>query len=102
MKSACLVLFLMLVYWPAYAEDIVRESFEGPVRTSPLVHIWGDVPSTVATNATEPGAGRDGSSAARLRLTFPAQVAENLSYWSYVLPQPVPLMPELKSISSVS
>jgi len=91
----------LLVFFASIAtsEDILRESFEGPSRKEPLVRTWGDQPTKVATNATEPGIGLGGSAAAHLRLTFPAKVQHNLSYWTYNLPERVPLVPQLQSIS---
>jgi predicted amidohydrolase len=93
--------FGLLLLWTAVAsaEDIVRESFEGPPRNEPLVNTWGDKPATVATNATVPEVGLQGSAAACLRLEFPGEVTHNLSYWQYRLPQPVPIVPELEAIS---
>jgi len=81
------------------AEDIVRESFEGEARKEPLANTWGDKPAAVTTNATLPDIGLDGTAAACLRLEFPAEVPHNLSYWQYKLSEPVPLVPELESIS---
>jgi hypothetical protein len=91
MKAACLPVLVLALSSVAAAEDIFRESFEGPLRKSLLANTWGDVPAAVAVNSTEPGVGRGNSAAARLSLTFPAKVTENLSHWSYALPQPVPL-----------
>jgi len=96
MRLGTAVLLLAAVAW---AEDIVREPFEGAARPAPLVRTWGDVPSEVATNATEPKAGLNGSAAARLRLTFPDDAKHNLSYWTYSLPERVPLVPQLQTIS---
>src|SRR3990172_9256351 len=90
---------LVLLGAVASAEDVVRESFEGEPRKEPLVRTWGDEPTTVTTNATVPEAGLDGTAAACLRLEFPDPVPHNLSYWQYQLPQPVPLVPQLQSIS---
>ena len=81
------------------AEDVFRESFDGPAREGPLVRTWGDEPTAVAANAVVPGAGTDGTAAACLRLEFPDEVQHNLSYWTYHLPQRVPLVPKLESIS---
>jgi N-carbamoylputrescine amidase len=90
---------LLLAGTVARAEDVFRESFEGPPREAPLVNTWGDKPTTVVANATVPKAGVDGTGAACLRLQFPGEVAHNLSYWQYLLSEHVPLVPELESIS---
>jgi len=81
------------------AEDIFRESFEGETAESPLVHTWGDKPATVETNAVNGGVGFDGSAGAHLVASYPDQVQHNLSYWTYRLPERVPLIPELERIS---
>lgn len=96
LPSAALLIALAA---PAAAEDVFRESFEGPPRKDVFQHTWGDKPSTVAANATEPGIGVGGSSGARLKLEFPAAVQHNLSYWNYALAEHVPLAPQLDSIS---
>ncbi len=93
------VAVLLLLGTVASAEDIVREPFDGKPRKEPLVNTWGDKPAAVAANVTMPDVGLDGSAAACLRLEFPAKVEHNLSYWQYGLPEPVPLVPELESIS---
>ena len=99
MRSCRILVVLLLWGAVACAEDIHRESFEGEPRQGPLVHTWGDKPTAVACNATEAASGPDGSAAACLRLEFPVEVAHNLSYWQYKLPEPVPLVPELESVS---
>ena len=99
MRSCRILVVLLLWGAVACAEDIHRESFEGEPRQGPLVHTWGDKPTAVACNATEAQSGPDGSAAACLRLEFPAEVPHNLSYWQYKLPEPVPLVPELESVS---
>jgi len=83
----------------ASAGDIVRESFDGQARSEPLARTWGDEPTSITINATLPGAGPDGTTAACLRAEFPDQVPHNLSYWQYKLARAVPLVPELESIS---
>lgn len=84
----------------AVAEDIFREPFETATSgATPLKHTWGDQPATVHVNAVEPGIGFDGTAAARIRLTYPDQVERNLSYWTYALAEPVPLVPQLETIS---
>ncbi|HUT91028.1 MAG TPA: carbon-nitrogen hydrolase family protein [Thermoguttaceae bacterium] len=81
------------------ADDLLRESFDGPPRNEPLVNTWGDKPAKVVTNATVADVGLDGGAAACLRLEFPDEVPHNLSYWQYRLAEPVPLVPELESVS---
>lgn len=90
--------FLVLATTVA-AEDIFRETFDGKPRSAPLAHTWGDKPTAVVANTTEPVAGCDGAAAAHLRLDFPAKVKHNLSYWTYSLPERVPLVPQLETIS---
>ena len=94
------ILFVLLLLGSvARAEDIFRESFEGQARERPLQHSWGDKPTAVGNNSTEPNVGLEGSAAACLRLEFPAEVENNLSYWKYALPEHVPLVPELRAVS---
>ena len=97
MSSTRALLLIALWGGAAPAEDVCRETFDGPVRTQPLTRTWGDVPEAVLANTTEHAA--DGAAAAHLRLKFPAAVKHKLSYWTYRLPHPVPLVPELRSIS---
>ena len=81
------------------AEDVFRERFEGPRTQPPVRHSWGDKPSVVAANSTEPNIGLGGSAAAHLKVVYPAKVKRNLSYWCYDLAQRIPLVPQLKTIS---
>jgi len=94
-------ILILLTLWggAAAAEDIFRETFEGPPRREPLARTWGDEPKAVALNATEPGVGPGGSAAAHLRFEAPDRVEHRLSYWSYRLAEPVPLVPQLESIA---
>ena len=96
MRSAAVLLLTLSV---AFAEDIFRESFDGPPRKGVLVRTWGDEPSAVVANATEPAIGLAGGAAAHLRLDFPDKVQHNLSYWQYTLREGVPLVPQLQTIS---
>jgi len=98
MRTATLLLALLLTV-PAFAEDIFRDSFDGPARAEPLKHTWGDKPAEVGGNATAPGVGPDGSPAVRLAIRFPPEVEHNLSYWNYALPEQIPLAPAIQSIS---
>ncbi|MGD8241058.1 MAG: carbon-nitrogen hydrolase family protein, partial [Armatimonadota bacterium] len=81
------------------AEDIFRERFDGGGDTPPLRHTWGDKPTAVRANAVEEGVGVNGSAAARLSATFPPETERKLSYWTYDLPDRVPLIPQLETIS---
>ena len=83
----------------ANGEDVFRESFDLPTDKPPLVHTWGDKPETVEANGVAAGIGQNGSSATRLKTRFPAKVERNLSYWTYRLPAPIPLIPQLETIS---
>ena len=94
------LLLAILIGCSASAVDIIfREAFEGPVRENVLRHSWGDKPRDVHANTAVSGIGMGETSGARLKLTYPDKVERNLSYWSYDLEQPVPLMPSLESIS---
>jgi len=75
-----------------FAEDISRESFDTPSSGSPLQHTWGDKPVEVTHNKVENGV-------AHLKLIYPAEAKRNLSYWTYKLAEPVPIMPQMESIS---
>ncbi|MBT3379064.1 MAG: carbon-nitrogen hydrolase family protein [Lentisphaerae bacterium] len=76
----------------AFAEDIFRESFGTPTPAPPLHHTWGDKPIAVIDNKVEKGS-------AHLGLAYPAEVKHNLSYWTYKLAEPVPIAPQLETIS---
>lgn len=99
MRHLPLAALVIALAAPVAAEDIFRESFEGPPRKDVLQHTWGDLPSSVAANATEPRIGAGASSGMHLKLEFPAKVESNLSYWNYALAEQVPLVPQLDSIS---
>jgi len=93
-------LFILCLVAPAaFAEDIFRESFEGASRADVLLNTWGDKPTEIVSNAIVPAGGQNESAAARLGIEFPVDAPHNLSYWSYILPERVPLAPELESIS---
>ena len=99
MRLRLLPIVLLLLVSSLRAEDIFRESFDGKPRPAPLTRTWGDEPTKVVANATEPTAGCGGSGAARLRLTFPPAVKHNLSYWTYALPERIPLVAPLHTLS---
>jgi len=99
MRAALVGCALALLAATAAAESILHEAFEGPARPAPLVRTWGDVPASVELNTTEPEAGADGSAAAHLQLVFPPEAKHKLSYWTYRLPERVPLVPELQTVS---
>ena len=97
---SCFRLVLMVALAStACGEEIFRESFEGPARKEPLVRTWGDEPAKVLVNATEAGIGRGESAAAHLVADFPEDAKHDLSYWSYTLREPIPLVPQLQAIS---
>jgi len=98
MSSFRLVLVIALA-GTAFGEEILHEAFEGPSREGPLARTWGDEPARVLMNATESGIGRDGSAAAHLRASFAGDAKHNLSYWSYGLREPIPLVRQLQAIS---
>jgi len=95
--AACLIFAALTA--PSAGEDVLREAFDVESDRPPLEHTWGDVPSAVNRNAIRPGVGFDGSCAALLQADFPTTVQHRLSYWSYRLPDPVPLIPQLERIS---
>ena len=84
---------------PVWGEDLFRQTFDDQAGQSAFVHTWGDVPATVAVNAVQPGIGLNGTAAAHLRASYPAEVAHNLSYWTYNLPERMPLVPQLDTVS---
>jgi len=103
-RIAVMLLFLVSVSLAvsdhiAVADVIFKESFDGKVGDKPLVNTWGDRPAVVFSNAVLPEIGLNGSSAAKLQIVFPVPAEHNLSYWSYKLPDPVPLVSALNSIS---
>ncbi|OGV72947.1 MAG: hypothetical protein A3K18_19140 [Lentisphaerae bacterium RIFOXYA12_64_32] len=93
--TCCLGLYLSAA---ATGEDLFRASFDASGTEPPLVHAWGDKP-TVTVNAVEPGVGLNGTAAAHLKATYPDPVQNKLSYWAYSLRDPVPLVPQLETIS---
>ena len=100
MRSRRLVsLIVLLCATTTAAEDVFRESFDGEARTDVFANTWGDKPTSVAANTTQPGIGLAGSAAARLRLDFPPDAKRNLSYWTYSLPRRIPLAPQVQTIS---
>ena len=99
MRPVFVLSLVTLLVSPAAAEDIFRESFDGSAEKTLLENTWGDKPVAVTANPPKSGTGPDGSPAACLELEFPDEVPHNLSYWTYQLPQAVPLLGELESIS---
>ncbi len=94
---ACLIVAVLAM--PSAGEDVFREGFEVECDRPALEHAWGDIPTAVTCNAVRPGIGADGSRAALLQADFPATVQHRLSYWSYRLPNAVPLVSQLETIS---
>ncbi|HPP52819.1 MAG TPA: carbon-nitrogen hydrolase family protein, partial [Thermoguttaceae bacterium] len=78
------------------AEEIFRRSFDKEEFFS-FRHTWGDAPVRTWI-APQDGLGVGNSRCMRLQLDFPESVQENLSYWSYELPQPTPIAPGLETI----
>jgi len=95
--SAILLVRLGLV--PLAAEDIFLETFDQAAAENLFAHTWGDVPQAVEVNGAEPGVGCEGGAGGHLRLVFGPEVEHNLSYWTYPLPEPVPIFPSLTEIS---
>lgn len=79
-------------------EEIFRESFDRPFDRAPFEHIWGDMP-TAAEWTAHVEAGLGNASSAVLRANFAPDGANRLAYWAFRLPDPVPLVPELKAVS---
>jgi len=97
---ACIAIGLVLgLAFSGMAEDIFCERFDEAPPAPPLRQTWGDKPEKIAVNAVEKGVGQGGSPAAHLKLTYPAKVQRKLSYWTYDVAQPVPIVPELETIS---
>ncbi|MEW6358472.1 MAG: carbon-nitrogen hydrolase family protein [Planctomycetota bacterium] len=94
MRQFMFMIATVLVWFPwlALGEDIFRESFDAPATSPPLEHTWGDKPSKTAANKVENGA-------AHLDLTYPAKVEKNMSYWTYKPVEPVPIIPQMETIS---
>ncbi len=99
MKNALLTLVLLIPLAPAGAEEIFREGFDKPPAGAPFVQTWGDAPEKVETNAVEPAAGVEGGPAGHLRLAFGQTLQHNLSYFTYALKDPIPILPQVESIS---
>lgn len=93
---ACLLVAMAGV---AGAEEIFRDGFDAPSDAAPLKQTWGDAPAHVEVNAVVPGAGVGGGPGARLRLAYPEELKHRLSYFTYTLKEPMPVIPELKEIS---
>ena len=99
--NGCVILIVLnlCIIGIADAEHIFHESFTTETTTPPLTHTWGDKPETIDINAIAVNAGLDNSPATQLKAHFPDQVEKKLSYWSYKLPEPVPLIPQIDTIS---
>ncbi len=81
-----------------FAEDILRETFDAAAREKLFALTYGDKPASVEADGAAPDVGRDGAGG-RLRLVFGPTAEKKLSYWSYPLAMPVPIMPEVSEIS---
>lgn len=99
MPSRLVLCLIFAVCSAGFADEVFHERFSAPGDESPLKLTWGDKPAEVVANAVEPDDGVGGSPAVHLRLRFPEQVAHHLSYWTYTLARPVPLIPELTTVS---
>ncbi len=88
---------LMLMASVAAGEELFRQSFDDAVP--PLRQTWGDTPTEVLANSVEPDVGLDASPGLHLKLDFRGDGEHNLSYWTYDLPEPMPLIEGLSEIS---
>ena len=79
------ILLSLIVPSIACGEIVFQEPFEATADVTPLAHTWGDVPSEIEANAVLSAVGTSESSAARLKIRFPAEVKHHLSYWTYRL-----------------
>ena len=81
------------------AEDIFREAFDDTAHREPLIRTWGEAPSQVLVQAIEPDIGHAHSPAAHVQLQFPDPITHSESYWNYRLPNAVPLVPQVETLS---
>lgn len=77
-----------------FEQDFADEAAQGL-----FTHSWGDAPADVLANGVEGGIGVEGSPAAHLKLRFPDETTNQQSYWTYMLPEPFPLIEQLQTIS---
>jgi len=82
----------------AHAEVIFHEDFEDAPAEELLTNIWGDRPTEVIANGAEAGTGVDGGAGAHFQAVF-GPTEHRQSYWSYALPEPMPLVEGLQAIS---
>ena len=82
-----------------WAEDIVRETFDGAAKKDLFTQRYGDAPAAVEANGAEDKAGREGGPGAHLRLVFGPKAEKNLAYWYYAPKTPIPILPELSELS---
>ena len=97
MRTALMVCLVLVLAGRGFGEELFREGFDGVPAAPPLRHTWGDAPARLDVNAVQ--AGPAGSPAAHLQAVYPETVAHKLSYWSYRLPTPLPLIPHLETLS---
>lgn len=96
--GVCVVLLPVIMCPQARGEDVVHMDFEGAPAEGLFVNTWGDRPLETLLNGVAPDAGREGA-AGHLRLQFPEDTANNLSYWTLNFPTPVPIVPQLETMS---
>ncbi|HID22774.1 MAG TPA: hypothetical protein EYP14_10290, partial [Planctomycetaceae bacterium] len=80
-------------------EPFRTERFTQPAPQAKLTHIWGDKPAVVELNSVELQAGEAGRPGLRFKAKFSDKTPRGLSYWSWRLEPPVPLVPELRRIA---
>jgi|GEM_PF-2804659 len=97
MRTAALGSLAVLMAWAAWGEDLLREGFDGEPKGPPLERTWGTAPVALTTNAVE--VSPEGTPAAHPSATYPQASDQKLCYWTYHLPTPVPLVPQLETIS---
>lgn len=99
MSRGVIILGLVVaLLMPACAEVVFHEGFESAATEDLLRNIYGDKPLELTANGVEPGIGVDGSNGVHFHADFgPTQFRQ--SYWAYYLPEPIPLVEGLQSIS---
>jgi len=93
-----IVVMAALVCGTAHAEVLLHEGFDDAAPQDLLANIWGDKPTEVLVNGAEAGVGTEGSPGLHFRASF-GPTEHQQSYWAYTLPQPLPIVEGLQTIS---
>jgi len=97
--ASALMLTGLLTVGTAAAEEVFHETFEEAAAEKLFRHTWGDPPTEVLANGAEADIGVDGGAGAHLKLVFAEEPEKKQSYWSYTLPEPMPIVEGLSQIS---